>query len=198
LIYPRRSIVGLFGRPQSAERALRALLAGDADLFAISVVARDRRPGPIAAGAPGDREANTEDLLALAVDGDLGRRVGAGVLAVGLPRAIVIAGALARRLRGAARGSSNPLAGALVASDVPRPAIARYLAAVEVGGVLLMVGATTTQRESRVKETLARHGAFDVRSYPVAPPGQPPATVPGGPVPWRAVPAEQAHIEGGG
>lgn len=182
----RRNVVGLFPHPRPAERLLRRFLAGAAELAAISVVAQDRRPALITGGAQRECASAVEGLLTLALDGALGRRVGAGVLAVGYPEAVVIVGALATRLPDLSRGTLDPLGELFVAGGVPRSALASYLAAIRAGQSLVMVEAVAPEREHRLRHTFARHGAVALRSFPAPPPRRHPVVPPGTPAPSRA------------
>ena len=157
--------IAVFACPRRAERALQALLSSNIAPATISALARDH---------PADDEA-AERFLALVVDGVLGRRIGLGVLARDKGGPIVVTGALATRLQAARYPLHDPLGGALAASGLPLTAIEGYRAAVCSGHQLLIV---ETSDRLDVQQTLAPHGAAEVRTYAPAPTATLPPPVP--------------------
>ena len=151
--------VAYFARPQGAELALLALLMRGVAPTKISALARDRRGDGAAA----------ERFLALAADGVLGRRVGLGVLAQAEGSPIVVAGALATRLRATRSQRRDPLGAAFATFGLSPAAIDDCRAAMRGGDQLLMI-----ESPDRVKlpEQLIRLGAVRVRTFaprPAAP-----------------------------
>lgn len=166
MLAQRRCVtVAYFSRPQGAELALLALLMRGVAPRKISALARDRRGDGAAA----------ERFLALAADGVLGRRVGLGVLAQAEGSPIVVAGALATRLRATPSHRRDPLGAAFATFGLPPAAIDDCRAAMRGGDQVLMI---ESPDRAKLPEQLTRFGAVRVCTFAPrpaasgAPPGE--------------------------
>lgn len=161
------TVVGVFSRPDAAERALIALnqaafTGEDVSLVASGSGAADE----ILSQASAERtvEGTTRGVVA---GGVLGGLIGVGALVIPGAAPIAVAGLLAAWLEGMFAGAFfGGIVGALVEHGVPQDVARRYEKQMSQGDDLVMVLAKQGHREELARQLLREAGSDDVQSYP--------------------------------
>ena len=138
-----RTVVGLFDNRESAERAIKGLLAEGIDRDSISIAMKDVREATSLSEDTGTHDMSAEGATAGVVSG---AGVGAlvGIALVGSNFLIpgvgtfVIGGPIAAGLTGAGIGAvSGGLIGGLIGTGIPEDEVEHYSAAIDRGGIFV-------------------------------------------------------------
>jgi len=167
-------VVGVFGDPASAERALDALRAANFDASDIGVVAQQsdaRAEAPLGV-EPAPRVDETSGVLAGGLLGGVaGWLVGLTALAVPGVGPLLAAGPLVAAVSGSGLGAAaGGLIGHFVAQGHEDDEAKWYEERVRAGDVLLTVHAGERSSEARI--IMSQQGGHDFRSYAVAARGE--------------------------
>ncbi len=163
-----RSVFGIYGSAEQAERAVNALIEDGFASQDVSVLMPDQRstrefahhkdtkaPEGVTAGATAGG----------VVGGTLGVLVGLGALAIPGLGPLLAAGPIVAGLAGlGAGGAVGGLIGALVGMGIPEYEARRYEGRVRDGGILLSAHCETPGEILRAREILSGTGATDISS----------------------------------
>jgi hypothetical protein len=162
-----KTVVGVYGDEERAERAFRDLVDVGFARDDVSVVAEEHE-GPT--GKVRDRHeesragagAATGAGVGAAIGGAGGLMAGLGLLAIPGLGPIIAAGPIVAALTGAGVGAAaGGLAGGLIGLGIPKDQAGTYAEAVRRGGYLVIVNAPD-QDASRAADILERHDAIDI------------------------------------
>lgn len=160
-------VVGLFERPQDAERALEALENAGFVKDELSTLAQGRiveeHLGEQAAG-PVVEGASVGAVTGTTIGGLAGLLAGVGAITIPGIGPVLAAGALATTLAGAGVGAAaGGLVGALIGLGIVEDEADFYAEGVKRGGVLVAVQ-SSGQRASLAKDILKQANAVDVET----------------------------------
>jgi uncharacterized membrane protein len=138
-----RTVVGMFDKRESAERAIKRLMDQGIDRDSISIAMKDVREATSISEATGTHDLSAEGATAGAISGaGVGALVGIAlvgstVLLPGLGT-FLIGGPIAAALTGAGIGAaSGGLIGGLIGAGIPEDEAHHYAAGIEKGGIFV-------------------------------------------------------------
>lgn len=169
-----KTVVGLFGSPQQAERVVRDLLDSGFNRDDISLTARHEdgdtaadldASGSVSSESGGTKAgtgAATGATIGTAIGGVGGLLAGLGLLAIPGVGPIIAAGPLVAALTGAGIGAATGgLLGGLVGLGIPEEHAGLYAEGVRRGGYLVIVNASDDDAD-RAAEIFDRHDPIDI------------------------------------
>jgi len=166
MAHKNRAVFGIYATPESAERAVNALVNDGFPSQDVSVLMPDTESTRAFAHRKETKAPEGATAGATAggiVGGALGVLVALGSLAIPGIGPLIAAGPLVAGLAGVgAGGAVGGLLGALVGAGIPEYEAKRYAGRVKDGGVLLSVHAVTDGEVLRAKEVLRETGADDI------------------------------------
>jgi len=146
-----RTVVGLFGNRDSAEKAIHRLLADGVDRDSISIAMKDVREATSLSDDTGTHDLSAEGATAGVVSGaGVGALVGlalvgSNVLLPGLGM-FVVGGPIAAALTGAGIGAvSGGLVGGLIGAGIPEDEAEHYSSHIERGGIFVSANVSEGQ-----------------------------------------------------
>ncbi len=164
----RRTVVGVFGEPSDAERALTGLRDAGFAPDQVSVVARDTREtrDMVESTGMGGEGAASGAVIGGIGGGIIGWLVGISALVIPGIGPIVGAGVLASTLVGAGVGAvTGGLVGALADEGVPEEDARGYETSVREGRILLTVQAAGADQAEAARAIFDQYGGGNVRVY---------------------------------
>jgi uncharacterized protein (TIGR02271 family) len=163
-----KTVVGVYGDAQRAERALQDLVDAGFARDDVSIVAQDRegKTGEATATRHEGSKAGTGAAagagIGAAIGGAGGLMAGLGLLAVPGLGPIIAAGPIVAALSGAGVGAAaGGLAGGLIGLGIPKEEAGTYAEAVRRGGYLVVVSAPDADA-GRAADILDRHDPIDI------------------------------------